>query len=453
MIKSLFTPLGGLSPAWKSAFSGFVVARLALTLWSYVVYLIFPIALQNIDLLGEPILTVFDLQTGDRYAYSRKVNQALLSFHVLDARHVVDDQTESVWSLRDGRAIHGSFEGTLLNPSVYKVEDIFPYLGVKPAKNIFISLWQRFDVNWYLKIATRGYGNDGSTVYFPTYPLLIRILSFFMDPTSAATLISNISLIGVLWLLYRLTASITTDVIARRTVIYSLLFPTAFFLSAAYTESLFLLFTLGSLFAASRGRWGWSVIWGMLSSLTRLQGVLMVFPIAYLMWRATSGLPVRAKLVRFALLALIPLATASFLVFTNLSLISTYERTLNARFVYPWENIFAAVSLLAEGNGSIVDALNLIFTLGLLPMMVVIWKRLPTEYFLYSLLMLGAPLLRMTATQPLVSMMRYSLVVFPLFMVCGKWGGNQWVNRVIVYSSLILQLYLSAQFIMWGWVG
>ena len=34
-----------------------------------------------------------------------------------------------------------------------------------PAKDIFLSLWQRFDVNWYLRIATRGYD--------PKYPPLV----------------------------------------------------------------------------------------------------------------------------------------------------------------------------------------------------------------------------------------------------------------------------------------
>jgi len=64
-----------------------------------------------------------------------------------------------------------------------------------------------------------------------------------------------------------------------------------------------------------------------------------------------------------------------------------------------------------------------------------------------------APLFRMTTTQPLVSMMRYALAIFPVFILWGVWGKNAWVNRAIIYPSLLLQLYLSAQFVMWGWVG
>jgi hypothetical protein len=126
---------------------------------------------------------------------------------------------------------------------------------------------------------------------------------------------------------------------------------------------------------------------------------------------------------------------------------------LHAKFVLPWENVWATVSLLINGKGSIADALNLIVTLGLIAMMFAVWKKLPLEYTLYSLLMLVAPMVRMTTTQPLVSMTRYALVVFPVFIVLGMWGKNPWVNRAVIYVSILLQLYLSAQFILWGWVA
>ena len=150
---------------------------------------------------------------------------------------------------------------------------------------------------------------------------------------------------------------------------------------------------------------------------------------------------------------IIPVATLAFLGFSSLSLINTYQGTLHAKFVFPWDNIWATISLLMSGDGSIVDALNLIVTIGLVAMIFPVWKKLPLEYTLYSLLMLVAPMLRMTTTQPLVSMTRYALAVFPVFIILGMWGKNAWVNRAILYTSVLLQLYLSAQFILWGWVA
>jgi len=441
-------------PEWRFAIGTFVLTRIVLSFWSLAVYWMFPISIQNLALFGEPILTVFNLQTGERYVYSRQLDDMVLSFHAKDTGYVVDDQTGSIWSLKNGEASQGDYVGKSLAISSHTAEDIFPYLGETPAKNMLLSLWQRFDANWYLKIASRGYGSGGSTVYFPIYPMFIRFLSGFIDPLFAAILISNLALIGCLVLLYRITTDIVGDnVIAGRTLIYFVIFPTSFFLMAPYTESLFTLFVLASLYSVSRRQFGWVVLWGILSALTRLQGVLLFAPLAYMIWRESRELSLKELILRITPLLTIPVATLGFLDASNLSLISTYQGTLHARFVLPWDNIFATISLLVNGNGSIIDALNLVITLGLIAMMFVIWKRLPFEYTIYSMLMLIAPMLRMTTTQPLVSMSRYAIVIFPVFIILGMWGGNRWVNRVIVYTSFSLQLYLSAQFILWGWVA
>ncbi|MBI3741402.1 MAG: hypothetical protein HY257_06565, partial [Chloroflexi bacterium] len=48
---------------------------------------------------------------------------------------------------------------------------------------------------------------------------------------------------------------------------------------------------------------------------------------------------------------------------------------------------------------------------------------------------------------------RYVLVMFPVFLLWAKWGARAWVNRAMVYASFALQLFFSAQFFLWGWVG
>jgi hypothetical protein len=67
--------------------------------------------------------------------------------------------------------------------------------------------------------------------------------------------------------------------------------------------------------------------------------------------------------------------------------------------------------------------------------------------------MLLAPLFRMNNQQPLVSIFRYVLVLFPLFCSLGKWSERPWVNRLIVSAAFLTTLYLSAQFFSWGWVA
>ncbi len=451
--------------ATKFALVTYLTARVVLTAWSLVIFSLFPIVLKNLDLFGAPVLAAFDLASSERYAYSRqvadpatsaRVDGVTLTFRAGERGYVVDTQTESVWSLREGRAITGRYAGRGLDASAYSVDDIFPYLDAIVETNPLVALWQRFDTNWYLAIAARGYAPDGSTVYFPLYPALIHVATVLVgDPLLAALLISNLALIGVLVLLYRLGKSLFDAASTRRAVAYLLLFPTGFFLLVAYTESIFLLFALGAFAFAARGRWWLAAVCGALAALTRLQGVLLIVPLGYLWWKwaVSKNQKAEGRALAGVALLLIPLASGSFLALTNLSLLTAYEGQLHARFVMPWENVATSIALIANARASVIDILNLLAAILFGVMVMAVWKKLPREYGLYAVAMFLAPLFRMTTTQPLVSMLRYALVVFPVFMLWGVWGRNIWVNRAIVYLSFPLQLYLSAQFILWGWVG
>jgi len=125
-----------------------------------------------------------------------------------------------------------------------------PYQGIIPINEglagYLLGGWQRFDTLRCPKMAPRGYSpQDGSTVYFLLYPLLIRAggKTLLDNYRLAALIISNLAYIGLLFYLYRLTTFLLEEKTAPRTVVYLAIFPAAFFL-AGYTESLFLLSTL-----------------------------------------------------------------------------------------------------------------------------------------------------------------------------------------------------------------
>ena len=104
---------------------------------------------------------------------------------------------------------------------------------------------------------------------------------------SAANLVAGIVLsfgcaLGALCLLYRLTALELGEDMARSAVwIYAWL-PPALFLSAVYTEALFLLLTVGAFFAGRTGRWWLAGLLGALAAATRNGGVLLVLPLLVL---------------------------------------------------------------------------------------------------------------------------------------------------------------------------
>lgn len=339
-----------------------------------------------------------------------------------------------------------------------------PYQGIDPASGgvagLFLGVWQRFDTLWYLKIAQMGYSPaDGSTVYFPLYPLLTRVVGKAMlgNYLVAALIISNVAYIAMLFCLYKLTEAELGRAAAQRSTLYLAVFPTAFFFLAAYTESLFLTLTLASFLCAFQKRWWMAGVFGLLASLTRLQGIVLLAPLVSMYVRAT-GLQLRKLRPNLLGLLTIPCGALLFLAYQRLvlgsaGLASVYQGQLRAQFVWPWENIIAAMAKIVSLDGTFIDVLNLSVAVIFLIMTVLSFRKLGMEYGIYMTVTLTVLLIRRTTLQPLVSMSRYVLVLFPAFMLWGRWGRNPVVQRLIVYPSVALLLYLSGQFAMWGWVA
>ena len=112
--------------------------------------------------------------------------------------------------------------------------------------------WANFDGVHYLVIARQGYCQF-QQAFFPLFPYLIRYLTGFLgNYLASGLLVSHLALLAGLFIFYRLVRLDFSDSIARRSVIYLLIFPTSFYLGSVYTESLFLVLVLGSIFAARK---------------------------------------------------------------------------------------------------------------------------------------------------------------------------------------------------------
>ena len=147
----------------------------------------------------------------------------------------------------------------MLYPGAFDPHPVLrPYLGVAPVTNPWLEPWQRWDTLHFQAIAERGYGAYDSSLFSPfLYPLLIRLVADTIggDTLLAGLIVSNLAYLVALIYLYRLATMETGQEIARRSILYLALFPTAFFLLAAYTESLFLLTTVAALYYARQKRW------------------------------------------------------------------------------------------------------------------------------------------------------------------------------------------------------
>ncbi len=142
------------------------------------------------------------------------------------------------------------------------------------------AMWNRWDTPHYLDLAREGYSNHGELglfiVFFPAYPAFIRVLTLLTgDAYMSALIISVISALLASLALHRLVAHYHDRDTADRAVWYLLIFPTAYFLHIGYTEALFMATLLWLWVAMLEQRWLLVGGLGMLLCATRINGMLI----------------------------------------------------------------------------------------------------------------------------------------------------------------------------------
>jgi hypothetical protein len=185
----------------------------------------------------------------------------------------------------------------------------------------WIDIWARWDSDWYLGIVKNGYqvtgyatGEYTSLAFFPVYPQTVRLL-YRLLPTAwqgdqaavvLGALVASLCALGALAILYwHVRARFDDRAMARRSVVYLLVFPTAFFLSCFFTEATFLLLAVAAYHMAWRRRWALACMLGGLLSATRSVGVLMLLPFLWIQLE-DAGFKLRPMLKQVGWLLLVP---------------------------------------------------------------------------------------------------------------------------------------------------
>ncbi len=134
-----------------------------------------------------------------------------------------------------------------------------------------LNLFSFYDNANYLRIAQFGY-TERLTVFFPLYPLLIRLLG---GSLLASVLISNIAFFFALTIVYKSLGSRVAKLLSFSPV-------TIFFMSG-YSESLFLLLSVVCLIALDRKKYLWATIFAALSFLSRSTGLILILLVPMIM--------------------------------------------------------------------------------------------------------------------------------------------------------------------------
>ena len=112
----------------------------------------------------------------------------------------------------------------------------------------------------------------------------------------------------------------------------------------------------------------------------------------------------------------------------------------------------------AGGGSPFVSASHnlilLAFLLAAIPALIGVMRRLPLAYGVYTLAALALPLSSPVPSQPLMSLPRFLVVLFPLTIWLGAWLGERpRLQRPAILVSASLMALFVAQFSTWHWVA
>jgi hypothetical protein len=333
--------------------------------------------------------------------------------------------------------------------------------------------WRHWDSGFYITIGTSGYTKIEQTAFFPLYPLLIKGLTLLgIDSLIAALLLANGFGLLMLLVLYRLVSADFEQQTAQRTVLYLSIFPTAFFFIAPYTESLFLCLVLLSFYqlrCGGRYRWWLAGLFGLLASLTRPAGLLLMLPFCYeyLRQHEFSWKKMRWDMIS---VGLIPIGTGLFslycyhrfgdpLAFSHAQ--TLWDRKLN----FPWWGILHAAHTIKNSSGllsfiTLHNLLELVPSLFILTMILLScvgpWRFPSTHrsYVLYAgifyLFFQLSPI--NWSAYPLQSQARYMLEIFPAFVFLASSGRSRIIHIHYILISAAIFFFLLLHYLVGYWV-
>jgi len=313
-----------------------------------------------------------------------------------------------------------------------------PERAMTPSYLLF-GVWQRFDTLWYRHIAEAGYTHSIEVVFYPLYPVFIRMAGWLGVPTEiGAILVVRVATFFLFWGLWRLWGLDETESTVMRGLALLVTWPMAFVLFGGYAEALLMCFTVWSIYFARRQWWWWAAVCGVLACLSRAAGMVVLAPLVWIAWRQRP--------LRWAPLLLALCGPVVFPVWLKLNGLpqagQAYPLYWHTAMAWPWETLAHAL----RSSGEVpwffgINAAAMVIVFG-----AALWRPGNWEYFWYALGMLCF-LLTAKAEPALHSCVRYVLPVFPAFLA---------LHRILHNAAAMLWVLLGVVQVLflysfWSW--
>lgn len=321
------------------------------------------------------------------------------------------------------------------------------------------SPWANLDGEHYISIARAGY-QIYNVAFFPLYPLIVNLFAGLRPEylTNAGIFVSHICFFIGLLLFYKLVLPSGRQK-ALWSILFLLVFPTSFFFAAVYSESLYFMLSVVSVYLLTKKHWVPAGLVGMLASATRVFGVLLTIPYGEVLRKMRK----KRSILPFIPLFFIPLGLLFYMVylyarsgdpfsFFHIQPAFGAGRTGGQLILLPqvlWR--YAKIVYTAQIHEFVywIAVLELATLIGSFALLWIGYKKkIQSSLLLYS----GALILLPTLTGTLSSLPRYVLSAFPLFIILGTLH-NRWIKYGLLCIFVVLQVILTTAFLQGYFVG
>ncbi|MEX2137612.1 MAG: mannosyltransferase family protein [Chloroflexota bacterium] len=351
--------------------------------------------------------------------------------------------------------------------------------GVIDQPGDLLRMWSHWDAPHYLDLVVFGYRDGDSSglvgphgyrsiypedlalyiVFYPLFPWLATVVNVVVDdPLVSAFVVTTVASMFVAPLLYRLVRHDEEPAVAMRAAWFLLIFPTAYFLHIGYTEALFMALVLGSFLAARTERWWLAGLLGGLAALARVNGLVLIPALAAEAFTQWLQRPPAERRLRVEWLA-IGLVGVGFGIYLGLNYV-IYGSPLEFLRVqhdhwfkslsWPWEGIDAVFGWLGAAkpdNVLMQGWMELLFiAIGLAGTIFAAFRFRPS-WFIW----MAGNMLLFVSTSFVMSVPRYALTLFPLYVALAVASRRTAVLVLISTVSLAGLIYFAGRFATGAW--
>jgi hypothetical protein len=324
-----------------------------------------------------------------------------------------------------------------------------------------LDAWFRWDSSYYLRIASDGYAelrlfrHSPLAGFFPGYPWAVHLVAIVAPLWMAALFVSNVALLAALCCSFLIGRRVFGEAVAQRSVWLALAFPTAFFWSAAYSDSLYFATCAGAVLAAQSRRPWIAALCVAYATVTRPMGVVCMTLPFWIGWLARGRSRERApwftagSIVGIGLLVLVhAISTGDPFEFLKSGVYNAYGRATGLPDMAWWP----AIRNQGVGAWLMLRLMNWSALVLAVVAAVALWRRKHFEFAVLTLMSVLVPLAIQRTLLEATSMARYILAGFPLFFCLASWTPARDSGTALEVFCSMLQVLLAYLFGAWVWI-